>query len=303
MDDLRKIICLSCKTKLASSNVSVPTIAGPSDQSGSLLHLRLFLHSSRRVFQGLQRSRLPADNAQPRSPSNSLAVPQNNNTTSEPVAHNLSTSASTRGSGQASIISPKPKAEPPTWSVVYHPTLKRVLDLELANVITYESPVSCVKMSPDGLKIAIGLDERENVLEGIENGIKYLVSFRVSLFKIWTDMFDSSVFVDRYLKEDDSSGRIFCLQFSPDGQLLATGTCGGQIKVGSLKMGISINLVPLCLDMGYHSKANASHVQRTHSQLSAASLSLLMVVLLSLDPTIDQFAYGMYGMDHQRSCQ
>ena len=37
--------------------------------------------------------------------------------------------------------------------------------------------------------------------------------------------------------------------------------------------------------------------------LSEASLSFLTVVLSSLDPTINQFAYGICRMDRRRSCQ
>ena len=46
-------------------------------------------------------------------------------------------------------------------------------------------------------------------------------------------MIVSSTFVDRYEK-DDLRGAVYCLRFSPDGRLLATGTNNGKIKVCSL---------------------------------------------------------------------
>ena len=115
-------------------------------------------------------------------------------------------------------------------------------------------------------------------------------------------MIDFSTIVDRYEKDEDSHG-IFCLEFSPDGGLLAMGTYDGKIRVRSLKMVFfSINLatlfrygIPLANEYRPFSKHTAN--------LSEASLSLLMVVLSSLDPTINSFAYGIYAMDRQRSCQ
>ena len=48
--------------------------------------------------------------------------------------------------------------------------------------------------------------------------------------------------VDRYEK-DEGRHRIHCIEFSPDGRLLAIGTSNGKIRVRSLKMFFSsINL-------------------------------------------------------------
>ena len=64
-----------------------------------------------------------------------------------------------------------------------------------------------------------------------------MVSFRsfCASLEIWTDLVDFSTFVDRYEMESLRND-VFCLQFSPDGQLLATGTNDGKINVRSLKM-------------------------------------------------------------------
>ena len=70
-------------------------------------------------------------------------------------------------------------------------------------------------------------------------------------------MIDPSAFVDRYVK--DRIG-IWNVQFSPNGQLLATGASDNQIRVCSFKTRVLINLILRCLDMGYYHKTNASHV-------------------------------------------
>ena len=80
---------------------------------------------------------------------------------SEPeVAHNLSTSrptpTSTYHDPNENLISSEQKPKPPQWSVVYHPELERALELHLVHVFMYDSPVYCVKMSPDGQRLAVG---------------------------------------------------------------------------------------------------------------------------------------------------
>ena len=115
-------------------------------------------------------------------------------------------------------------------------------------------------------------------------------------------MIDFSTLVDRYEK-DEGRHSILCLDFSPDSRLLAIGTSNGKIRVRSLKKKFfPINLailfrygISLAIDYWPFSKDAAT--------LSEASLSLLTVVLSSPYPTMNQFAYGIYGMDRQGSCQ
>ena len=115
-------------------------------------------------------------------------------------------------------------------------------------------------------------------------------------------MIDFSTLVDRYEK-DDRRHKVFCLEFSPDGLLLAMGTSNGKIRVRSLKMFfLSINLAAL-FRYGMSLANEYGPFSKNTPTLSETSLSLLTVVLSSLDPTISQFAYGIYGMDRQRSCQ
>ena len=115
-------------------------------------------------------------------------------------------------------------------------------------------------------------------------------------------MIDFSTLVDRYEK-DGRRAHIFCLEFSPDGRLLAMGTSDGKIRVRSPKM-IFLSINPATLFRYGIFLANEYGPFSKHAPtLSEISLSLLTVVLSSLDPTIDQFVYGIYGMDRRRSCQ
>ena len=115
-------------------------------------------------------------------------------------------------------------------------------------------------------------------------------------------MIDFSTLVDHYEK-DEGRHNIHCLEFSPDGRLLAIGTSNGKIRVRSLKMFfLSINLAPL-FRYGISPANEYGPFSANTPTLSEASLSLLTVVLSSLDPTTNQFAYGIYMMDRRRSCQ
>ena len=55
-------------------------------------------------------------------------------------------------------------------------------------------------------------------------------------------MVDPSVFVDRYVKDNID---MFSIQFSPNGQLLATGASDG-VRVCSVEMRTLIDLILFC---------------------------------------------------------
>ena len=69
--------------------------------------------------------------------------------------------------GRPLEINPAPNAKTtrnrrpdlPQWSVVHNPKVKQALDLHVAHVFTYETPVYCARISPDGQRIAIGLKD------------------------------------------------------------------------------------------------------------------------------------------------
>ena len=188
LDTLRNNICDSCKKKLVSPSVSVSTPAISGSPSSLTSTASTVLPSpGHRAFQGRRRSRPSADNPLRRGPSNSSAVPQGNYellpVPCEPgVAHTPGPSSSklSPGSREETIISR-------TWSVEYSPEQKRVLALYLKNVVTYKVPVFCVKMSPDGHRLAIGLVDGTTYLNDLKTGsniwlvlARHVQSFRLT---------------------------------------------------------------------------------------------------------------------------
>ena len=109
-----------------------------------------------RAFQGRQGSRPSTDNPLQGGPSSSPAVSPNNRTSSKSLApvpsepgfaHTPGPSKSIPSSDEKAIVSSELKVELPKWSVEYHPEAKRVLEFNMAKVITYSSRVFCVKIS------------------------------------------------------------------------------------------------------------------------------------------------------------
>ena len=107
------------------------------------------------------------------------------------------------------------------WSVVYHPEVERTLELHLVHAFTYDSPVHCVKISPDG----------KTYINELKTGSNIWLVPEPTVFKIWIDGIDFSAFVDRYVKDWIN---ISSVQFSPDGRFLATRASDRQVRVRSL---------------------------------------------------------------------
>ena len=115
----------------------------------------------RRMFQGYQRSR---PNSSPIRPFHLLAASPDTNTPlpfPSDIAPNLGSSPTTFAPTYAGLngdLIPEEKSTPPRWSVVYHPEAERALNLHLAHEFTYKGSANCVKMSPDGQRLAVGGD-------------------------------------------------------------------------------------------------------------------------------------------------
>ena len=258
LEDLRNGICNSCKKKLVSSNPSVPQIT-ISTATGPDTPASVSSPLWRRVPQG---GRPRPTTRTPPSIRPSLLPEVSPNTNKPPfvfsgpeVGHTLSSSQTTPTPispyPNEDVIPPKEKPEPPKWSVVYNPRVERVLELHLAHVFKYDSPANCVKISPDGQRLAVAvLGNGKIYLKELKTGANIrLVSIKLLAFNIWIDAIDPSVFVDRYVKRRIA---IWSVQFSPNGQLLATGAADAKIRVCSLKIRTFIDLIPFCLDLGHH---------------------------------------------------
>ena len=132
--------------------------------------------------------------------------------------------------------------------------------LRLAHVFTHASPVVSMKISPDGQRMAIGISvSGKTIVNDLKTRSIVRSVFRVFLsVKSRAKSFISSVFEDRYLMD---APNIWSVKFSPGGRLLATAGSDRRIRV--IVLSLCWREFPIKLDLGYHSKANASHAQRT----------------------------------------
>ena len=163
-------MCDSCK-KLAHSNTSL--FSRDQGFSGT---------ATVSALQGSQYPRPSTDNAPSIGPSRSLPAPQVTTSPpvpSEPEVAKYSTSTQTIPIRIEDTTTLEQKLKPlvPKWSVEYHPEAERVLDLHLAHAFTYDSAVHCVKISPDGERLAVGLSSGKTYLNELGTG---LVSFRAA---------------------------------------------------------------------------------------------------------------------------
>ena len=155
LDKLRRNICHDCKTRLAlpgNASGSAPAISSTSVP---------FWH---RIFQTRQ-SRLPSTPALDIAGSGRTSNPEISGSTvstlvlinSETIPDETTANTSTTSAGcEQTLISSEPESEPPKFSVEYNPDVKRALSLHLEHVFAHESLASCVKISPDGQRMAVG---------------------------------------------------------------------------------------------------------------------------------------------------
>ena len=86
---------------------------------------------------------------------NSSSIPAISLITSEMIPCITVDTPATNNVPEQSPISPKP--DRPEFSVEYNPEAKRALDLRLEHVFAYDFFPFCMKISPDGQKLAVGL--------------------------------------------------------------------------------------------------------------------------------------------------
>ncbi|KAL0959565.1 hypothetical protein HGRIS_011275 [Hohenbuehelia grisea] len=108
-------------------------------------------------------------------------------------------------------VPPECKTEASEWYGVFHPTVKRVLDVSLVHTLMHESIVCCVRFSADGKYLATGCNRTAQIFD-TKTGMK------------------TCVLVDEAAaKAEDLYIRSVC--FSPDGKFLATGAEDTQIRI------------------------------------------------------------------------
>ena len=143
LDNLRNNICHECKKRLlAPGSVSDPATS-PSQNAS--------------IATSSSSEGPPIDSGDLANSEISRAVPATSLSTSETMPDTtLDTPVTNPG---LDLEPPKPKSELSEFSVEYNPEVKRTFDLHLEHVLPHESRAWCVKISPDGQRMAVGLDD------------------------------------------------------------------------------------------------------------------------------------------------
>ena len=148
LDNLRRSICHTCKSRFVPSYAPIPTTsqnqAGPGP---GLLH-RI---ASSAQYQSAS-SGLPSVSTTNVGGS-SNTVQQN---TTILVPPQPSSSAIPRQPSTAPAV--EIQSQQPDWSVSHNPEIKQALQVDLVKTSNFAATVYCVKFSPDGKYLAVGLD-------------------------------------------------------------------------------------------------------------------------------------------------
>ena len=169
LNKLRNNICHDCKKRLVPGSVSTPVPStGPNPSTAASSTSAPFW---RALFKGRLPIRPPSENAGSGDTFNSEtsnSIPNISLTAPETIFDPpVDTPVD---SEQTPISFPEPESQRPDFSVVYNLEVERTLDLRLARIFTHDSPF-CMKMSPDGQRIAVGvLSLGKTVINDVKTG-------------------------------------------------------------------------------------------------------------------------------------
>ena len=152
LDSLRSNICHECKKRLAPGIVAGPGSATSPGQNASAATSSSTSEDPFRLP--------PIDNTGTGGSSDSqisISVPATSLSTPETIpGTTLDTPVPNPHSELETPDSPKLISGLPEFSVEYNPEVKRAFDLHLEHVFAHESPAFCMRMSPDGQRMAVG---------------------------------------------------------------------------------------------------------------------------------------------------
>ncbi|KAI0266558.1 WD40 repeat-like protein [Gloeopeniophorella convolvens] len=111
------------------------------------------------------------------------------------------------------VVSPEFLKEGADWFAVFNPAVQRVMDINLASAFAHNKAVCSVRFSPDGKRLAVGLD----------NG--------VCLYDVTTGQQTLLPFPDPSEPAKPARNFIRSVAFSPDGVLLAAGSEDKLIRI------------------------------------------------------------------------
>ena len=169
LDNLRRSICHNCKKKFVPSYA--PITSDGSDPLPMLWHPTV---NSRQTQTPGHSSGLPhvltAITEGPSIPICSTTLQQNPIILSRPHASSSATGMHLPTSPNDDGIQFKQAR----WSVSHNPNIKQSLQIDLVNTFNFAASVFCLKFSPDGKYLAVGLDRRsgKTYIYDVEKGVK-----------------------------------------------------------------------------------------------------------------------------------
>lgn len=148
LDNLQRSICYDCKKKF------VPRVASSWDSS---LSCGIVSGSQMRSPVSTTNTSIPILARQNQSKAAILMLPQ--------------ASSKLRRPGTIPAID-EISAKQPGWSVLHNPEIKQALHIDLVNTFNFIAKVYCVKFSPDGKYLAVGLDKGgKTYIYDVETGL------------------------------------------------------------------------------------------------------------------------------------
>ena len=215
LDDLRRSICRNCKTKFVPSYAPI-SARSPSCSGGPL----------------------PSPGAQPAFGFPSILTAYAGEPLKSPIPTHPTASSSTQ---QTTPRVEEIHSKQPKWIVSYNSRIKQALHIDLSKTFAFTSMVFCVKFSPDGKYLAVGLcsGNGKTYIYDVEKGLK--IWFAAYIYRQRPQLtFRTSSLVDLYLKNQPM---VWCVQFSPNSKYIAIAS-GKQIRVCS-----SYSRVPTSIDL------------------------------------------------------
>jgi WD40 repeat protein len=74
----------------------------------------------------------------------------------------------------------KVQSNQPDWSVAYNPKLTQALHIDLVKTLNFTARVNCLKFSPDGRYLAVGLSSGRTTIYDVEKRLNIWYSFLVA---------------------------------------------------------------------------------------------------------------------------
>jgi len=147
------------------------------------------------------------------------------------------------------------------WSVNFNRNIKPALNVKLEHVLTPGTIVVCVRFSPGGKYLAVGVKNGRTYIYDVKTGVG---NWSVTFILVWRTSID---FRDSFLADNYETRKqgIRSLCFSPDGKYLAVGSSGGQLRVFFILLGYpptyQLSLPP---DMGNCEEAHPQYLPRAY---------------------------------------